>query len=66
MTFSAVHRPAAISTGAVIGVSFGSTTAVLHLLGERPHYPTEPTICQFSRSSLQCHNRTFTADEVGF
>jgi hypothetical protein len=24
MTFSAVHRPAAISTGAVIGVSFGS------------------------------------------
>ena len=23
MTFSAVHRPAAISTGAVIGVSFG-------------------------------------------
>ena len=29
MTFSAVHRPAAISTGAVIGVSFGSWTVKL-------------------------------------
>jgi hypothetical protein len=58
MTFTAVHRPVAISTGGVKEVSFGSTAEILRLLERVSFTPASRPIRQLDRSSLLCQKET--------